>query len=985
MVGWDATYILRYITAGFVGVALLSVVFAEHPNNNPDYEVFNNEIINSKSLKISLASSIAITIPMTIDMIFDYIYYPNLDPLLFERAVFAFSLLIISAIPLCYKISSDMVIPRIAQIFIVTIFCQNIMMFFCSVAVAHRYHSKIWTARRSILLVSVFSCGMTMLCYFENSSDCRAKQIVHDFVDIINYIIFVVYIALTCFTLKNIYQRAKKTQEETGFFNIESNDLISMLFLSCVIFFGFVAIIYTSTESGHHVTERLGKDLTFFAYCRIILTVILVVLPSRMVRFEVVNVKHALETKKCIARHVYHEMRTPLNIVVIGLELLSNALFSNPSSTEINEESGEVTQHNQNIGEEDAELVEIMDNVMLSCATTVEILNDMLVFEKLEMGSYTLNLNYYNVIQFVKQTLKSFLMQAKAKNIKIKLIDQLDSSKDMKSNGPSASGVRSKSINSSGDCHCIKIDAVKMSQVLRNFVSNALKITPIGGSITVVIKELRQEVSDSVHELSLGHRIRVACGYILNMLRPTEGGHYLKQDAPVSPEAESLAVSSGTTTKLAAYENGASVESLIPGDENNASFLKTKEIPSLNFEQDELRHMVRISVTDTGEGISSTDIRQVFTDAQPNPELHDDSGNGFGLKVAKSVVELHGGKVGVTSGGLGKGSTFHTDLPLYILQNDISTVSINQNGLISSASSNGNSEGRKDKATINNDTTLENVNSFSLSPLETDPNARGSGKEASSSTFFARFIANVAYLLGLQDDVCGATDTDNDILNSDSDMNLKKINSYLHGDDNNALANSIQMNTLSNSGKMLMYNKSESSGNKSVVSEKRRSSVGVHVNFNKIRRILLVDDSALCRRMVRKVLESVNSKLHVDDVSDGQTCLKVISKYHGKYMAEKKQFPSVNFARENCYDVIILDHVMPGMSGLQTAVELRREYVEGANALNTYFDGLIIGLSGLTDSSDIDEFVQAGVDVVLTKPLDTRKLIDILRQYDQSV
>ena len=73
---------------------------------------------------------------------------------------------------------------------------------------------------------------------------------------------------------------------------------------------------------------------------------------------------------------------------------------------------------------------------------------------------------------------------------------------------------------------------------------------------------------------------------------------------------------------------------------------------------------VEISVSDTGIGIAPEDqvrifdeFRQVGTDYG-----HKSEGTGLGLTLAKKFVELHGGKIRVTS-EMGKGSTFTFTLP----------------------------------------------------------------------------------------------------------------------------------------------------------------------------------------------------------------------------------------------------------------------------------------------------------------------------------
>lgn len=74
---------------------------------------------------------------------------------------------------------------------------------------------------------------------------------------------------------------------------------------------------------------------------------------------------------------------------------------------------------------------------------------------------------------------------------------------------------------------------------------------------------------------------------------------------------------------------------------------------------------VSIGVTDTGMGISSEDQKQLFSkffrvDSTLTREI---GGTGLGLSICKSVVELHGGTIGVRS-KLGEGSTFWFTLPV---------------------------------------------------------------------------------------------------------------------------------------------------------------------------------------------------------------------------------------------------------------------------------------------------------------------------------
>jgi heavy metal sensor kinase len=75
---------------------------------------------------------------------------------------------------------------------------------------------------------------------------------------------------------------------------------------------------------------------------------------------------------------------------------------------------------------------------------------------------------------------------------------------------------------------------------------------------------------------------------------------------------------------------------------------------------------VRLVVKDTGPGIPPDHLPHVFERfyrvEATRPRYGSSKGSGLGLAIAKSIVENHGGKIGVTS-QLGKGTTFWVELP----------------------------------------------------------------------------------------------------------------------------------------------------------------------------------------------------------------------------------------------------------------------------------------------------------------------------------
>jgi PAS domain S-box-containing protein len=75
--------------------------------------------------------------------------------------------------------------------------------------------------------------------------------------------------------------------------------------------------------------------------------------------------------------------------------------------------------------------------------------------------------------------------------------------------------------------------------------------------------------------------------------------------------------------------------------------------------------MIEIAVTDTGIGIAPEDTRRIFREFEQldSEYVREQQGTGLGLALTKKLVELHGGRIQVES-ELNRGSTFRFYLPL---------------------------------------------------------------------------------------------------------------------------------------------------------------------------------------------------------------------------------------------------------------------------------------------------------------------------------
>ena len=123
--------------------------------------------------------------------------------------------------------------------------------------------------------------------------------------------------------------------------------------------------------------------------------------------------------------------------------------------------------------------------------------------------------------------------------------------------------------------------------------------------------------------------------------------------------------------------------------------------------------------------------------------------------------------------------------------------------------------------------------------------------------------------------------------------------------------------------------------------------------LNIIKRVLIVDDAPMNRKMLRRILQE-RIEL-IDEAEDGQIAVTMIRE-------------SIDNNHQS-FDVILMDFVMPNMNGPEATRHIR----------DMGYKGIIIGVTGNTLQSDIDEFKLHGANDVLPKPLDINAMETLLR------
>jgi signal transduction histidine kinase len=275
--------------------------------------------------------------------------------------------------------------------------------------------------------------------------------------------------------------------------------------------------------------------------------------------------REATRVKANFLSMITHELRSPLNAINGYLDLILAGLAG-----ELNEQQREFVQRARAGSEHLFSLIE-----------------DLLLLSRADAGQLHLNRDMISLPAIVANALEELELVARDSGITIK-VEIVD------------------------DFPPIYADSVRMQQVLRNLLSNALHFTPPGGSVTI-----------SAH--------------LINKVAATSEAS-INSFAPL--------VSNGLDSKA-----------------------RTPDSPPASSETIEDQQWVEVRVRDTGYGIPPEHQQHIFERFYQVPLANSghSSGQGLGLAIVKIIVELHRGQVTLESKP-GEGSVFKFTLPNLLLK-----------------------------------------------------------------------------------------------------------------------------------------------------------------------------------------------------------------------------------------------------------------------------------------------------------------------------
>jgi signal transduction histidine kinase/CheY-like chemotaxis protein len=281
------------------------------------------------------------------------------------------------------------------------------------------------------------------------------------------------------------------------------------------------------------------------------------------------------------------------------------------------------------------ESLELLHDLEENSSVAVATLSDLLNYDKIETKTFIIEKGEVSVWSVLDKTIHPLVFQAKEKNIEMTLLTQLSH--------PQEFGEREEEWDEEGgrlkplhllENLCVVGDSVKLGQVIRNLVSNALKFTPPEGTVKIT-----------------GPTFPCLTISFLTTFSPASVAHFAPHKFPLpSPHHPHR------TSPNPSHHRPHS---------HSKVFLDLEEPPPSDESKTPIGSII-INVTDTGPGLTHEQQQMLFQEGvQFNPnELQAGQGSGLGLWIAKEIVLLHEGEISVNSLGPGEGTTFEVVLPV---------------------------------------------------------------------------------------------------------------------------------------------------------------------------------------------------------------------------------------------------------------------------------------------------------------------------------
>ncbi|KZT19596.1 hypothetical protein NEOLEDRAFT_1158991 [Neolentinus lepideus HHB14362 ss-1] len=727
--------------------------------------------------------------------------------------------------------------------------------------------------------------------------------------------------------------------------------------LNFMVFYGFLLYVHFMRENAERRLYTLRDQLK---------------VSFRATQKAQVNESKEADSKRRLTSYVFHEVRVPLNTALLAVQ---------------NMEATGALRRGQEVEFRALEA---------SLTMMSKVLNDVLDFNRLDSGRFESVSKPYVFHQVMRSLLAPIRLATDAR--KLELVTDFDVSVDeiavRAMDEATRGGVRDvvtrEMLEQAGADGIVVGDEMRLRQIITNLASNACKFTPPGGTVAISTRLIvpadprcLYRAATPMARIPSDEKEKEA----LRMEKPTLSG-----DTPML-EKPSL---SGDTLKMEKLPfSGDEKAENPPAHVLSAQHLCEHDQALPKKPLDWI--VVRIEVRDTGYGIPPKEMveSKLFSAFNQTEQGRQQGGKGTGLGLAlvRQIVKRSGGRLGVKS-KVGEGSIFWVELPLGVgrkaLPDVTPTTSLHENSAAKVkhlAGAPGSekltppidiegdpviSPTRRAMAAIQNMTEPGNLAALILtSQVENADHSDSSSEDVTDDDYApSRAPPTPESPLQPRDSKFEEPEEPNSSLLVrpgpspivTSDPLSEKVGSSVAVDppasDSTAKLTPSQHSPKSDKGK-------------------------ITPNLP----VLVVDDDPLTRSLMKRMLTRLGC--NVSTAENGEMALKMMN--GGKPMAtistpiptpssentgssygltgEARKAPEEVQTR---YAIVFLDNQMPVLSGVEAVRRLRQFGRQD----------LVVGVTGNALLSDQQEYVEAGADHVLTKPVREASLKSMLLLAD---